>query len=287
MRAVAFTAASVLGGALLAAAQPPGPAGRGPLADSTRFEVASVKPNRSGDGSETIGIPPGRLVMINQPLRELLLYAFDVPSVRLLGIPGWAQERFDIDARFPRGVPQAKWQAMLRNLLVDRFGLVVRVEARPGPALVLKTARRDGRLGPNLRRSAGDCQREGGPARGREPWGPGRAGPACGIRTGGTGGHTYFNAGAAAISALAQTLSAQSGRPVLDRTGLTGPFDIDLEYDVSSLRPLRPAGSSVELPHAAPSIFTAMREQLGLSLESVTAPVDHIVIERVDRPTPD
>jgi len=89
------------------------------------------------------------------------------------------------------------------------------------------------------------------------------------------------------ISLLAQMLSNQMGRPVVDRTGLTGNFDVELHWSLVSSAPLRANPEAAQPTDAGPSIFTALEEQLGLKLEPAKAPVDYLVIDHVERPQPD
>jgi len=168
---------------------------------------------------------------------------------------------------------------MLRNLLADRFKLAAHRETRDMPAYALVRAKADGTLGPQMRRSTIDCEAEAARAlaakRGGAP--PGQDGSAkpivrCRVSTSaarivGTG---------TTIPELMRRLSAPLGRAVVDRTGLSGSFDLELQWS-----PEQAADTS------GPSIFTAVQEQLGLKLESQRAPVEVLVIDRVESPAPD
>src|SRR5687767_6933031 len=125
------------------------------------FEVASVKPNRSSELRIDVNLAGRRFVATNVPLRELIRFAYNVQDERLMGGPDWIRtERFDVDARAdydlpawgPSGPPADVLQ-MLRRLLAERFGLVVRQESRELPVYVLVVARADGRTGPDIRPS--------------------------------------------------------------------------------------------------------------------------------------
>jgi uncharacterized protein (TIGR03435 family) len=155
-------------------------------------------------------------------------------------------------------------------------------------ALVL--ARSDGRLGPQLRKAAVDCASLSEAERRRSLANDLNAAPGCGIRVSPgrlmAGGVSISNFLTAGLSRYVQD------RVVLDRTGLTGDFDVTLEWTPASWE----IGPALALPGAAalppppadgPSIFTAVQEQLGLKLESRRGPVEVIVIERVEQPTPD
>jgi hypothetical protein len=164
------------------------------VASGPTFEVASIKPNRTGSGGPTSTqvLPGGTYVATNMPIRLLIGQSYRVSSLRLVGGPSWiASEHFDINAKangelFPRG-DQRPLETALRALLADRFKLVVHTETRQLPIYALVLARRDGRLGPNLTRSSTtDCDAVLAAARGRggappPPPPPGEA-PRCGAR---------------------------------------------------------------------------------------------------------
>ena len=266
----------VLGVAVHAAAQ--GPA----------FEVASVRLNTSGPGSPFIRRLPGAgLEVGNVSLRDLIMYAYSVQRYRLIGAPGWiANERFDISARAGRELPPtppggiAVETLMLRGLLADRFSLAVRWETRELPIYALVLARGDGRLGPQLRRSEVDCetmQRAAAAAGQPSPSVGSEIRPVCGTRQG-PGSRV---AGGMPMSSFPDFLAGLVQRTVVDRTGLTGLWDMDLTFAPDSGPGAGPADTT------SPSLFTALQEQLGLRLESTTGPVEVVVIERVERPTPD
>jgi uncharacterized protein (TIGR03435 family) len=214
-----------------------------------------------------------------------------------MGGPSWiAAEHFDINAKadgelFPRDGARPL-DAALQALLADRFKLVVHTESRELPIYALVVARNDGRLGPNLTRSSTtDCdamlaaarQRRGGapppppPASGQPP--------PCGWIT----GNDRLVADSILLSQLAGLLSGPVERSVFDRTGLTGRFDARLMWTPFQM-PQRPPNDPDDLPPVdanGPSIFTAVEEQLGLKLESTRGLVEVLVIDRVERPTPD
>jgi uncharacterized protein (TIGR03435 family) len=259
------------------------------------FEVASIKPNPTGFAGPTQSQIQrgGRFVATNIPVRLLIGQAYQVQSYRLVGGPRWlATDGFDINAKadgelFPRG-GQRPLEGALRALLADRFKLVVHVETRELPVYALVIARSDGRLGPNLTRSpTTDCdamltaarEQGGGP-----PPPPDGHPPACGVRM----GNGTFSADSRSPSQLAGILSAVLDRRVVDQTGLTGLFNADLTWTPDQM-PQRPPGAPDDLPPVdpnAPSIFTAVQEQLGLKLKSTTGPVEVLVIDSVERPTP-
>jgi uncharacterized protein (TIGR03435 family) len=265
--------------------------------ETPAFEVTSVKPNTSGDGrARGIGSPPGgRFMMTDVPLRAIIRFAYDIQNSQLSGGPSWLDSEFyDIAAKAASEqvnangqVPPDTMRTMVRALLVDRFKLSAHRETRELPIYALVVARSDRRLGPQLRPSAVDC--DAFAQRGeRPPLPPAGGAPACGGQLG--AGHLALNG--FTMSRLAVNLSTWVDRPVSDRTGLSGGFNFTLEWSLDQ-RPQYDAiggpARPVEIPvdRTGPSIFTAVEEQLGLKLESTKGPVDVLVIDHVEKPTPD
>lgn len=253
------------------------------------FEAASVKPNKEGGTESYVRRQPGgRFNSVNMPLRVLITFAYQIQPFQLVNAPDWVgEERFDIVAKMegdpppvlPGSGPDQMMLAM-RTLLADRFKLVVHRETRELDIYALVMARPDGKPGPALRQSNGDCTRameavrQGGP--------PPKM--LCGARQ--TFGRIQF--GGFPLSIFANGLSGQLGRVVVDRTGLTGEWDFELTFAPEPPRGPLPPG--VELPAIdpnAPSLFTAIQEQLGLKLESTKGPVEVLVVDAVERPISD
>jgi len=245
------------------------------------FEVTSVKPNQSGDLRQSTGMKGRTFSAVNVPLRLLILAAYDLASepIRLVGGPSWiATDRFDVLATTPEAAKPADRRAMLRALLADRFRLVVRNESREMPIYALVRARIDGRLGQQLRPSPPvDCEavavaRAAARGAGVPPPAPGDVPPCT----------TFVDSGvlrgrARPLPILATMLQQFVERRVVDRTGLNGNFDFDLKFALE--------GSATG--DDAASIYTALGEQLGLRLEPTRGPVEVLVIDSVERPTPD
>jgi uncharacterized protein (TIGR03435 family) len=254
------------------------------------FDVASVKENTSV--SDTGGIAPatpGRVRITNRPLRFILLDAFRLMDHQLIGAPEWTESaRFDINATYQADAARTEddARAMLRTLLANRFGLKTHREMRELPIYSLVMARKDGALGPQLVRSGIDCDRwiaEKRPQMGAgtaSPVAPGGKRPVCMILT----TRRFITAGTRTIQDLLGPLQAMTGRPVIDRTGLTGVFDFDLQWTSG---PVAPAAGPTGPPDDGPSIFVALQEQLGLRLEPGRAPFDVVVVDSVQRPSPD
>jgi bla regulator protein BlaR1 len=263
--------------------------------DGPTFEVASVKLNTSGDRRVFMQNQPGRFIATNVTLRMLIRNAYQLQEFQISGGPGWiGSDHFDIvakieaDAQEPLAGGQAgtgptRLQLMMRSLLAERFKLTVHNETKDSQIYALVVARSDGRLGPELHRSETDCAALVDAARGRGapplPPPPGSPMP-CGIRV----GIGNLAVGGAPLSQVASSLSMFVGRVVLDRTGLTGPFDIDLTWTPDQM-PQRPPGApDLPVDPNGPSIFTALQEQLGLKLESQRGPVEMLVIDRAEHP---
>jgi uncharacterized protein (TIGR03435 family) len=270
------------------------------------YEVASVKANRSGSGRVGFGNPPGQFTATNVPLRFLIQQAYRFMEFQVVGGPSWMDsERFDITAKTPRGAadgtpgggvsPEAN-AAMLRALLADRFKLVAHIDTREMPVYVVTVAKGDGTLGPNLRASTVDCAARGRARGAAPPQMPQPGQPIeCGMMMGfGPNGST-IRAGGSAFGELLRTITQNLGRKVIDKTGLTGNFDIELQFvgdrpGMAGMPPLPPTAAGPSDPSATsnlPSLVTALREQAGLKLESERGPVEILVIDSVERPTED
>ncbi len=241
-----------------------------------QFEVATVRPNKSGESGASLGPRPGgRMIGTNQTVRNLIRNAFNVQPYQLIGGPDWVDsDRFDIQAKAADADLDAKgmltytqFALRLQSLLEDRFKMVTRWETRELPVYVLVLAT-PGKLGPKLKPHTGDCDRPPGSA----PPAPGTVTPNCGTRA---------NAGKVTgtgirMETFARNLSGGAGRHIVDKTGLSGSYDLELEFTPDQ-----------SPDTTGPSLFTAMQEQLGLKLDSQRAPIEVLVIDRVERPTPD
>ena len=264
------------------------------------FEVASIKANKTDARGGSLVMPPGRFAATNIPLKVLITNAYQLSFFQVVGGPDWVStDRFDIAAKVPDGAPPEQTRAMLRTLLKDRFKLAVHMETRDTPIFALVKARADNRLGPNLKSSTTDC----GPVRaqraaaiadvakargGRVPVPP-PPGPnepvVCQMRVSGRGGSTLtYRAGNTTMSALANALRPYVGREVVDKTGLAGEFDFDLQFSPPPTTGSVDAGIPVAPLDDATSVFTALQEQLGLKLESTRGPVQLMVIDRAEKP---
>ena len=259
------------------------------------FDAASVKRNTTNGA----GLPPivlvqsGRLRAPFSTVRDLIQAAYGVEPNQVIGGPGWVDtDRFEITATLPQGAAIADAPAMLRALLADRFGLVARQETRELPVLFLDAS---AKLGPDISVAGTECKPMkspvGLPVPPPPPPPPPGAGPVTVLnQPPGIGGSTcgnivfngFFSMRSVPLVSFVTSLSRQSRRTIIDRTNLTGVYDIDL-YFLPDAGPMMLNGNAINAD--APSMQTAVREQLGLRLESGRAPVDVVVIDRVTPPT--
>lgn len=233
------------------------------------FDVSSVKRNTQGGPANNWQMSPGQRDFRNSQVRALIRAAWGDNGLRVEGAPDWVvTERYDVVGKFPADTPPAVIELMLRELLRDRFKLATHLETRQVPIYALLMARQDRTPGPKLRPGLQECI---------PPW-PARttAPPECG-RGAGSG---FVQVGAGDMAAFARLLTEMqvAGRPVKDRTGMAGLFKIDMEFAPD-------AGEGQ--PDGAASIFTALREQLGLKLEPVLDDVSVLMVDHIERPTPD
>jgi uncharacterized protein (TIGR03435 family) len=287
--AVRFVVSLIAVGSMSSAAH------RAAAQDSPRlsFAVASVKVDKSGSGVVRLSTLPGRFSAVNVTLRMLLRNAYNIPDSRMSGGPSWIGiDRFDVEARSDGAEPAAQVRAMLRSLLEDRFKLNARIERRDLPVYALIVARSDGKLGSQLRQSGDACLPPAPPtgAPPPPPPPPGGLGPTSGqcpsiLAPGAISGRQLT------MGRLVETLSLWVDRTVIDRTGLEGNFDVDLQWMTD--RPL--SGGPGDFGRGGPppplsdlpSLFTAIQEQLGLKLASQRGAVEMLLIDRAEKPTDD
>jgi uncharacterized protein (TIGR03435 family) len=258
---------------------------------SPAFEVASIKPSPPSTDLRIVAIqrfqPGGRFTATNVQLRSLIMNAYSVTAARLLGGPAWiASQRFDVVAKAEADASSAQMQLMLQALLKERFNLAVHTDLRELPVYLLAVDGGDGRLGPNIRPAASaECADVGGSPNPRLIT-PDERRPSCGVRIGGTGN---LEARGVTASQLASSLTLLVDRLVQDRTGLMGRFDLDLQWSRNPGAARQPgdAAQGITSPDDGVSIFTAVKEQLGLKLGASKEPVDVLVIDRAEHPAAD
>jgi uncharacterized protein (TIGR03435 family) len=255
--------------------------------DRPAFEAATIRENKEPGmgGGRQQRLPGGRFVATKFPLRGLLRIAYGNatifrPDDQMEGVPGWVDSmKFDIDAKAaaeftadPDGIVREHLR-MLRTLLEDTFKIKGRVERRERPIYELTRLSADS-FGPRFRVSTADCS-PGAP--------PPTEGYKCGITNLGPGkGNALRGVPINALLALLR-ISPAVDRLVYDKTGLEGTFDFEFYFAPPFI--LGPGGA-VPNPDvdAGPTVFTALREQLGFKLEPARGPVEVLVIERIEKP---
>jgi uncharacterized protein (TIGR03435 family) len=230
------------------------------------FEVASVKENKTIAGGGTMSfMPDGGITAQHIPARSLISTAFRLQSFQLTGVPAWAANTYyDVIAKTAEPATREQSLDMLQALLVDRFKLTFRREAREVDGFALVQAR-NGVLGPQLRQSEVDCVKAFATV------------PRCrqGSVTHSPAGSSMKAVGAQ-MSRLLQLVIGQVGAPVSDETKLTGTFDFDIQWS-----------NEVAPTNDLTTIYTALQEQLGLKLEKRRVSTEIFVVDRFERATPD
>jgi uncharacterized protein (TIGR03435 family) len=228
------------------------------LCGQTKFDVSTIRPSSPDARQSFSTLPGGQIEISGASLAAMVVELFDVQPFQIAGGPSWMQtERWDIRAR-AEGVTGRltleQLRPMARALLEERFQLKSHWESKEAPIFALVVAR-------------GGAKLKASPPESQGPY----------VRA----GRNTLDFGRADMALLIGQLGRRAGRKVVDQTGLRGQFDFRLEWT-----PL-----DVAQPDAAPNlasgpdIFTAIREQLGLSLEPGRGPVETLVIDAVQRPT--
>jgi bla regulator protein blaR1 len=233
------------------------------------FDVAAIKPNSSSDNRVMLNMPGGgRFIATGVNTRLLIQQAYNVRDFQISGGPGWmATDRWDINAQaegMPDRMPPGALAPMLQSLLEDRFQLKAHRETKEMSIYAIQIAKG----GPKIKENSG------------EP------GPRIGM------GRGHLSVKKGTLQMLATQLSNQTGRVVVDQTGLKGDYDFELDWTPDLGQGGGPFGPFPEGPGAppppnpnGPTLFTAIQEQLGLRLESTKGPVETIVIDRIEKPS--
>lgn len=243
------------------------------------FDTASIRENKSR-GYFSVRVGPLSFSVTNTTMLELINEYFKIPEKKVVGnLPDWVRStKFDIHARAV-GAPltRSRLVAMIKTLLEDRFRMDMSFEQMTMPAYALVMTRSDGSPGPNLQSSQYDCQRD--PLLTPTPEGFARVAvrAGCGFSHGFSGGWISGLIGTrVTMDQLAEDLTRFAGfdRPVVNRTGLSGEFDL-------TVRP------TADMPGATSDarFLIAMREQLGMTLRGEQLPVDVLRINRIERPS--
>jgi uncharacterized protein (TIGR03435 family) len=251
------------------------------------FEVASIKP-AAPDARGTSVRPVGNGISItNMTLKEMITLAYRVQPFQVSGGPAWLDSvHYNVTAKSETAPKMEDVPLMIQALLADRFQLALHHESKELPIYAIVLARKDGRLGPNLTESKeGSCT----PMDPTKPPPPPKPGEPPLLGCGGMmTGLDRLRAVGMRIDGL-ESLSRLLGRTVVDKTGLTGVYDMKAEWtlDDNQLANITAPGAPRPTPpdNAGPSIFTAFQEQLGLKLESQKGPVDVLVLDRAEKPS--
>ena len=224
------------------------PQAQAPSPDDLRFEVASIRLNTDAVLTK-VGIQdtPGLVQIASLQLRSLIRMAYEVREV---AGPGWLDDvRFDIAAKPPEGYQQRQLPVLMRNLLVDRFKLRAHTESKTVQGFALRAAPGGHRLRPGSERTFLTAR-------------PG-----------------LIEGKGRTIAELTRLVSDVVDVPVVDQTGLAGTYDLKLEWTFQLAAP----GAAAPPGQTELSIFTALREQMGLRLESVPVPIEIVVVDSVER----
>ena len=277
------------------------------------FDVASVKPsNPNPDPANPLSQialmlpqPGGRLTATNTPLRMLIMAAFELKQEAQLtgGPPELLAAKYDITAKAPVAFIGKELPQLLRTLLADRFKLKTHTETRELPVYDLVLARSDGRLGPELKPSKSDCskpdevlaQQGAALAKGDVASFLGKPQP-CSVSTDPSGGplNLMMRGDGQEMKQIVEILAQFTGRPVRDKTGLTGRYDFAMKLDLQMVLGLAqkmganiPAAAANIPQSDGSSLMTALNEQLGLKLDSTKDAATVVVIDSVEAPVAD
>lgn len=214
---------------------------------AAQFEVASIKPNQSGERGSTFYNPtPDRFQFNNATVKALIAYAYGVRDLQIVGASGWlATDGYDVLAKPEGEVSDERVREMVQSLLAERMNLKTHEETKEMPVYALVTVKG----GAKLAKSAMPDQ------------------PTA------HGGFGRFSGKHLTMDMLAFLLAGQVERPVFDKTGIEGQYDIELHW------------TPEDSPEPGPSIYSALQDQLGLKLESQRAPQEIVVIDHVERPS--
>jgi uncharacterized protein (TIGR03435 family) len=233
----------------------------------TAFEVASLKPNTSGEGGYRLSLyPGGRLQGRNMSLQHMIQVAWDLKEKdQVTGPLSWLDtDKYDLDASAGKVVGEPEARVMMQALLLDRFKLKIHRDTKDAPVYFLVQAKKGAAVAPGLHPTpSGDCGAMATPAAATGPC----SGIALNVDTGKLTGRR------ADMPELANHLSMVMRRPVFDRTEIKGSYDFTLTWTAD--QSVTDAGG--------PSIYTALQEQLGVKLEAGRGPVEIIVVDSAEK----
>jgi uncharacterized protein (TIGR03435 family) len=229
------------------------------------YDVMAIKPSNPDSPGTSYGAPGDRFFARNLSLKMLLQYAYDLNEDSIVGIPSQLDsKRFDIAAKIVepdldalKKLSPEQGRLMLLPLLTERFQLKTHMETRPGSIYELVVAKG----GPKLKPASDEASRTG-----------------IGMSINNNRYSSKLTANSQPIASLAKALSGQLHRSVIDKTALTGNYDFTLQWTPDGA----PASTDAD---SAPSIYTAVQEQLGLKLQPAKAPVEVLVVDHAAMPS--
>jgi uncharacterized protein (TIGR03435 family) len=235
--------------------------------NTATFEVASIKLNNSGQRGSSLPPPiGGRLTATNVSLSQLIQYAYHLQDFEISGTQGWMNsDHYDVVAKAEGNVKEEQIRLMLRPLLSDRFKLSTHFEDKLLPLYALVI----GKDGVKMPRNTEDCSTVSD-----------RQIPCGGFRIFQRRQLTGRNV---PIEELVDVLAALTGRHVVNKTGLTGNFDIKLEWSPDETLAVGAESNTSPDDLAGASLFTALQQQLGLKLESQKGPVPVLVVDHAEK----
>ncbi len=244
------------------------------------FDVATIKPAPPDAVGQRIGLNgPGKISIQNMALVDLIRFAYGeglASNLEIRGGPSWVtKDRYNVEAQGDPADTPVQLRVKLRALLADRFAMKHHTEQRDVDVYALVLARNDKKLGPKVKEWDGTCNGRPAQSVNNDPKVP---------RCSGMFSSTGLKMLGMSMLGVADMLSAPPtgiGRQVVDRTGLTGFYELDLEFQMA----VGPPGTAPTPDLQGPSIFTALQEQLGLKLESAKGKADVIVVESAERPS--
>jgi uncharacterized protein (TIGR03435 family) len=251
-----------------------------------QFEVASIKRARPDAVWGFHFAPGGRATLTDFSMNELIILAWHTQGFRIVGGPSWFDsERYTIEAEAEGNPVLEDSRLMLRSLLQDRFRLALHRETRELPAYALVPVKSGARLAEAKNGSCKTADESSGPTPPSEPGLPG-----CGfsqrLRPQNNGAPMMQLQGhSVTTSMIARMIGNILDRAVSDDTGISGSFDISVEYAMDDGLLKRVAPDARVSDNTAPSLFTALQEQVGLKLESRRVPVEVLVIDHAERPS--
>jgi uncharacterized protein (TIGR03435 family) len=239
------------------------------------FEAATVKPNHTTDPGVYSRFEGLTVALTNLTLKRMIVFAYQVRDFQATGGPNWIDsDHFDIEAKTSPDASVLQKLLMVQTLMKDRFQLTLHRATKDFPIYNLIVAKG----GLKIRPLPEDTCVRPDPSRPGPPTGKPRDG-SCG----GSFGPTTIRHGSATMADMVTMLSVVLGRTVVDKTGVTGQFTVQLAF--APVDPSASQNTDRGTSSDAPSIFTALQDQLGLRLDSARGPVEVLVVDHAEKPS--